>query len=108
MRFIRRHWYSVGLVFAVIAIAWALLGHVPTVQTILLLNFAILPLHQFEEYGWPGGFPWIMNEAWGQRAAPPTDSVNQNNAAFINILGWPFCCSRCSSPTCLGWAWPWS
>ncbi len=39
---------------ALFAIAWAFVGHLPTVQMILLLNFAALTLHQFEEYGWPG------------------------------------------------------
>jgi hypothetical protein len=28
---------------------------------LLLLNFVVLLVHQFEEYGWPGGFPAIMN-----------------------------------------------
>jgi len=29
---------------------------------ILLLNFATVTLHQFDEYSWSGGFPWIHNE----------------------------------------------
>jgi hypothetical protein len=88
MRFLRRHWYSVGLVWAVIAIAWALLGSVPTVQMILLLNFAALMLHQFEEYGWPGGFPWIHNQVV-MASEGPVDRypLNQNNALFINVVG---------------------
>jgi len=30
------------------------------VQWILLLNVVVLLLHQFEEYAWPGGEPWIL------------------------------------------------
>jgi hypothetical protein len=92
MRFLRRHWYSVGLLWAVIAIAWALFGRLPTVQVILLLNFTALMLHQFEEYGWPGGLPWIMNEV-GQPLGGPADRfpLNQNNALFINLVAYPLC-----------------
>src|SRR3954470_8683126 len=92
MRFLRRHWYSLGLVWAVISIAWAFLGCLPTVQIILLLNFAALTLHQFEEYGWPGGFPWIHKQVV-MASAGPVDRfpLNQNSAVFINLVGWPFC-----------------
>ena len=92
MRFLRRHWYNVGLAWAAIAIAWALLGSVPTVQMILLLNFAALMLHQFEEYGWPGGFPWIHNQVV-MASEGPVDRypLNQNSALFINVVGWAFC-----------------
>ena len=92
MQFIRRHWYDLGLALAVVAVVWALLGHLRTVQLILLLNFAVLTLHQFEEYGWPGGFPWIMNEVIRPRGGPADRyPLNQNNAFFINVvLAWPF------------------
>jgi hypothetical protein len=46
MQFIRRHWYNLGLPLAVVAVVWALLGHLRTVQLILLLNFVVLTLHQ--------------------------------------------------------------
>ena len=36
---------------AVVAIAVALVADLGTLATILLLNFAVLLLHQFEEYG---------------------------------------------------------
>src|SRR5262245_27554375 len=59
---------------------------------ILLLNFAVLPLHQFEEYGWPGGFPWIHNEVFDPRGGPADRyPLNQNNALFINVVAWPIC-----------------
>jgi hypothetical protein len=63
MRFLRRHWYTVGLFVAASALCWAILGDLSRVQLILLLNFGVLLIHQFEEYGWPGGGPWIVNEA---------------------------------------------
>jgi hypothetical protein len=92
MQFVRRHWYDLGLALAVIAVVWSFFGHLRTVQVILLLNFAVLTLHQFEEYGWPGGFPWIMNEVIRPRGGPADRyPLNQNNAFFINVvLAWPF------------------
>ena len=67
MKFVRRHWYSLGLAFGAVAVAWAFLGNLSTVQGILLLNFAVLTLHQFEEYAWPGGEPWIINDVMQRR-----------------------------------------
>lgn len=93
MRFLRRHWYSVGLVWAVIAIALAFLGNLKAVQVILLLNFAVLTLHQFEELCWPGGFPWIYNEVLNPKGGPADRyPLNQNNDLFINVwAAYPFC-----------------
>lgn len=88
---VRRHWYEIGLVPAVAALVWALVGELTTVQLILLLNFVVILLHQFEEYRWPGGEAWILNEVFQPRGGPVDRyPLNQNNAAFINILAWPF------------------
>lgn len=35
----------------------------PYVQIILILSWMAMLVHQFEEYGWPGGFPSITNYA---------------------------------------------
>ena len=53
VQFMRRHWYSVGAVVAVGALIyllyeWSTMG---VLQRLLLLNFIVLLLHQFEEYG---------------------------------------------------------
>ena len=74
------------------AAGWALLGHLRTVQVILLLSFAVLTLHQFEEYAWPGGEPWIINEVMKPKGSRPDRyPLNQNNAFFMNVpLAWSF------------------
>ena len=92
MQFIRRHWYSLGLVPAAAAIAWGFWGHLGTIQFILLLNFAALMLHQFEEYAWPGGEPWIINEVMQPKGnRPDRYPLNQNNAFVINVyMAWAF------------------
>jgi hypothetical protein len=91
MKFVRRHWYSLGLAFGAVAVACAFLGNLGTVQRILLLNFAVLTLHQFEEYAWPGGMPWILNEVSKPGGPPDRYPLNQNNAFFMNVpLAWTF------------------
>jgi hypothetical protein len=91
MSFLRRYWYTVGLLVAAAAISWALLGDLSRVQLILLLNFVVLLIHQFEEYCWPGGEPWIMNEAMQLSDRPDRYPLNQNNALIINVFAaYPF------------------
>jgi hypothetical protein len=62
-RFFRRHWHDVGLVSAVIAGAYLAVewGDLTALRRMLILNFIIVLLHQFEEYSWPGGFPALAN-----------------------------------------------
>jgi len=49
-------------------------------------------LHQFEEYAWPGGEPWIINEVMQPKGnRPDRYPLNQNNAFFMNVvLAYPF------------------
>lgn len=70
MKFFLHHWYDIGAVLAVPTLLWAWLGGWSTVQLILLLNFAVLLIHQFEEYRLPGGEPWIINEVFQPRGGP--------------------------------------
>jgi Protein of unknown function with HXXEE motif len=62
-RFFMRHWHDVGILSAAITgvylvAAWDNLG---ILQQLLLLNFIVVLIHQFEEYSWPGGFPALAN-----------------------------------------------
>jgi hypothetical protein len=92
MQFLRRHWYILGLPVAIIALAWGWMSDLTRVQWILLLNFVVLLLHQFEEYAWPGGEPWIINEVMQPKGnRPDRYPLNQNNAFFINVpMAWSF------------------
>jgi hypothetical protein len=86
MQFVRRHWYSLGLAVAGASALWTCFGALTTVQLILLLNFIVLLLHQFEEYAWPGGEPWIINEVMNPKGnRPDRYPLNQNNAFVINV-----------------------
>jgi hypothetical protein len=88
MRFFRRHWYDVGAVVAVFAIIALALrwGSMDVLQRLLLLNFIVILLHQYEEYGWPGGEPAIMNIVLQRSTIPDRYPLNQNSAMVINVL----------------------
>jgi Protein of unknown function with HXXEE motif len=91
VNYVIRRWYDIGLILAVSAIIWAIVGDLDTVQLILLLNFVMLVLHQLEEMRWPGGTPWILNEVFNRRGGPADRfPLNQANCAFINIAAWAF------------------
>ncbi len=89
----RRHWYNIGLfigigVLAVLALGWQTSD---VLQRLLLLNFTTLLFHQFEEYGWPGGEPAIMNKVLQPSATPDRYPLNQNSAMVINVFAaYPF------------------
>jgi hypothetical protein len=95
LRFLRRHWYDLGGVVAVLcaaflAVAWKTL---PVLQRLLLLNFIAMLVHQYEEYRFPGGEPAIMNMVLQPSDAPPDRyPLNQNSAMLTNLLGaYVFC-----------------
>jgi hypothetical protein len=94
MNFIRMHWYRLGLIPGVAVLLWlaAEWSSMGLLQKLLAANFIVIMLHQFEEYAWPGGFPWICNQVLMPKpeGRPDRYVLNQNNAMFINIAAWPF------------------
>jgi Protein of unknown function with HXXEE motif len=92
MTWYRSNWYWVGGVVAVaaimyLAVAWSDLD---TLQRVLLLGFALVPAHEFEEYGWPGGEPAIMNKVIQPSDRPDRYPLNQNSAMIVNVAWYPF------------------
>ena len=63
MKFLRRHWYNVGFVIAILTsvVLVFLWNDISVLQRLLILNFIVMQLHQFEEYSWPGGLPAVAN-----------------------------------------------
>jgi len=100
MRWYLRHFYDVGIAVGFIALACGVLAELSTRQQILLLSFAVLCVHEFEEYGWPGGFPSYMNRvmfpkilARLRKEPGPSDRyiLNQVNSVWVNVVaGYPF------------------
>jgi hypothetical protein len=91
MAWYRRHWYDAGLGAALAALVCGVLVDLDVLQQILLLSFVVLVLHEFEEYGWPGGIPTFMNEVMRPGGPPDRYPLNQNNSMVINVFAaYPF------------------
>ena len=88
LKFLRRHWHDIGLGSAVVAGACLLLGwgDLVVLQRLLLLNFIVVLLHQFEEYSWPGGFPAVANIVMFSSSNPDRFPLNQNSSMVANVL----------------------
>lgn len=89
-KFLLEHWYDIGGVLIIPTLLWAWLGHPSTVQLILALNLAVIFWHQVEEYRFPGGEPWILNEVMmpKQGVQPDRLPTNELSGIWINVTGW--------------------
>lgn len=85
MRWYIRHFYDVGLALAVVVLGVGVILQMDTLQTILLLNFALVLLHEFEEYHWPGGFPYFLNGVMLNSDDPPRWRLNQLSSFILNV-----------------------
>lgn len=88
MKFYCRHWYSVNLIFIpilgiILALNWSTFE---MQQNLVLLNLIFLLIHQFEEYGFPGGEPMIMNYVLQGSRIPDRFPLNQFSAMFTNVF----------------------
>ena len=87
-KFLRRHWHDIGLVSAIVAAAYVIFAwnDVVFLQRLLILNFIVVLLHQFEEYSWPGGFPAVANIVLFSSPSPDRYPLNQNSSMAANIV----------------------
>ena len=74
LKFLCRYWYNLGLIpgaiaAGVLALCWNSLDMLVKIN---LFSFIAIILHQFEEYGWPGGAPAMGNQMYcsGKMPAP--------------------------------------
>lgn len=88
LRFLRRHWHDIGLFSALVATAYLIVtwNWAVHLQELLLLNFIVVLLHQFEEYSWPGGFPAVANVVLLPSANPERYPLNQNSSMVANLI----------------------
>lgn len=88
MRFYVRHWYSLDMIVTAILCVALILnwGSMVMVQRLVLLNLIALTVHQFEEYGFPGGEPAIMNRVLQGSDMPDRFPLNQFSAMFTNVF----------------------
>ena len=88
LKFLRRHWHDIGLFSAMVAGAYLIFAwnELIFLQKLLLLNFIVVLLHQFEEYSWPGGFPAFANKVLMRSAKPDRYPLNQNSSMVANLI----------------------
>ena len=88
MNLYRRNWYYIGgILFVVLSFCMGFFGQlVSHIQLILIYSFMALLVHQFEEYGLPGGFPALFNVIMnGETQAPDRFPQNSNLAMVVNV-----------------------
>ena len=88
LKVICRHWYNIGLAVAIgaavcLAIFWNDMSVLLRLNTI---GFIAMLVHQFEEYGFPGGEPMIMNRVLQGSDIPNRYPLNQFSAMFTNVF----------------------
>jgi len=88
MNIIRRNWYNIGGVVAIVAIACLFIfwNYMAVLQKLMLMSFIAILIHQFEEYGFPGGEPAITNMVMQPSDTPDRYPLNQNSAMIVNVL----------------------
>lgn len=87
MPFYRRHWYELGLIPVTITLLWLSLSWdaIGWTQRLVTLNFIAMLLHQFEEYGWPGGFPGLANGVLFKSSKPDRFPLSALTASVNNF-----------------------
>ena len=93
MRNYRDNWFNVGALLAMaIAGALALSGRrLSRSRLFSALNLAALMVHQFEEYGFPGYFPGLLNAGVFKSDKPDRYPLNTNSSLIVNaVVGYPF------------------
>lgn len=89
MKFMRLHWFDIGLVLAIITAVFTSLTKLSPLSLLLWISLISLFLHQFEEYRYPGYFPGMMNTVMFSSKQPDRYPLNTNTALIINVsVGW--------------------
>lgn len=94
MSFYRRNWYYIGgILFVFLAYLtefWR--NDFSKLQIILIYSFMAMLVHQFEEYGVPGGFPSIFNIVCVREISTPDRYPLNANQVMINnvFMTYPF------------------
>ena len=83
MRKLINNWQNISAVLAVVTIFIAVSGQWDLTQRTLLLLNAFLLLHFFEEFGWPGGFPYMGMKVMMGNTEPDPGKWNVNNLSSM-------------------------
>lgn len=89
MNFLRTSWYYVGAVIfvALAAVLAAFWDDISLLRKLMIMSYMAVLFHQFEEYGWPGGFPAVYNVVFrpvGNR--PDRCPLNRQSVVVTNVF----------------------
>ncbi|MGM9524770.1 MAG: HXXEE domain-containing protein [Peptococcaceae bacterium] len=94
MKFVRDHWFRMGLVlFVGLSFYMIFWGNeqLSPIQKILMASLMVLPVHQFEEYALPGGGPVVINRAfYGEQTLYRQYPGNWNSIMIVNLSAYIF------------------
>ncbi|GAX01329.1 HXXEE domain-containing protein [Secundilactobacillus silagei] len=94
MKFYRNNWYYCGgIIFVALAyLAGFWRDSFSHLQLILTYSYMAMLVHQFEEYGMPGGFPSIFNIiCCNESEVPERYPLNANGVMINNVfMAYPF------------------
>ncbi|AOR61803.1 HXXEE domain-containing protein [Pectobacterium wasabiae] len=93
MEFYRKYWcFFGGIIFVGLAYFLALQKDILSpIQVILTLSYMGFLVHQFEEYGIPGGFPSLGNVTFGEKKDFDRYPLNANLVMIDNVfITYPF------------------
>lgn len=84
--YIIKNWYYISVFIASIIVLIIVLGNWDFTQKMLLGGLFFIELHFFEEFGFPGGFPWVgvKVELHKENTSPKTWELNNASAFFGN------------------------
>ncbi len=91
MSFLRKHWYDLGGVFALILVVYLAFAYrgMSNYQILMWVSLISLFIHQLEEYRIVGSFPAMINKVMFHSDLPDRYPLNPQTALIINVLvGW--------------------
>ena len=85
MKRIINNWYNISVYISVAIFLIVAFFVTDSLQKVLLLSAAVLFLHFFEEFGWPGGFPYLGMKV--MMGSDETDSTKWNCNNLNSMFG---------------------
>jgi hypothetical protein len=88
MNYLRKHWYDLGGILAVIVLVYICvnISSLTDYELLMWLSLVGLFFHQMEEYRIAGTFPGMINTVMFNSNIPDRYPLNTNSAFIINVF----------------------
>ncbi|WP_313100590.1 HXXEE domain-containing protein [Epilithonimonas sp.] len=88
MKFLLRHFYNISVFIGITILVFTFIywNDLHYLSALALINLAVINFHFYEEFGFPGGFPYFANTIFGYKDSPKPDRfpLNQMSAFLTN------------------------